>query len=201
MDIKAKDVKKLRDLTGAGMMDAKKALKSAGGNFDKAAKFLREKGTQLAESKSSRKASQGVIASYIHPGGKIGVLVELNCETDFVARNEDFNKLVHNLAVHVAGMCPLYIAPEDVPKKVIDKEIELYKSQLKDKSKAVATKAINGKLDSFYESVCLLKQPFALDQNIKVENLITDVVGVLKENIKIARFIRFEVGINDNGGD
>lgn len=198
MDIKAKDVKKLRDLMGVGMMDAKKALKSADGDFSKAAKFLREKGTQLAESKSSRGAYQGVIASYIHPGSKVGVLVELNCETDFVARNEDFNKLAHNLAIHVAGMCPLYIAPEDVPQKVIDKETELYKSQLKGKSKTVADKAIKNKLDGFYTSVCLLKQPFVLDQDIKVENLITDMVGILKENIKITRFIRFEVGVGDN---
>lgn len=199
MDIKAKDVKKLRDLTGVGMMDAKKALKSADGNFNKATKFLKGKGTQLAESKSSRGASQGVIVSYIHPGDKVGVLVELNCETDFVARNEDFNKLAHNLAVHVAGMCPLYIAPEDVPKKVIEKETELYKSQLKDKSKTVANKTIKGKLDGFYASVCLLKQPFVLDQNVKVESLITDMVGILKENIKITRFIRFEVGVDDDG--
>ena len=128
----------------------------------------------------------------------MGVLVELNCETDFVARNEDFNKLAHNLAIHVAGMCPLYITPEDVPKKVIDKETELYKSQLKGKSKTVADKAIKNKLDGFYTSVCLLKQPFVLDQDIKVENLITDMVGILKENIKITRFIRFEVGVGDN---
>ncbi len=194
MNIKASDVKKLRDLTGVGMMDAKKALEFADGDVGKASKFLREKGVQLAERKSGRSASQGIIAFYIHPGDKIGVLVELNSETDFVAKNEDFKKLANNLAIHVAGMHPLYIQPSDVPKDVIEKEKKLYKSQLKDKSKAVADKAIEGKLENFYASVCLLKQPFVLDQDLSVEDLITDTIGVLKENIQIARFIRFEVG-------
>lgn len=194
MDIKASDVKKLRDLTGVGMMDAKKALESAGGSLDKASKFLREKGAQLAKNKSERNVSQGVIISYIHPGDKIGVLLELNSETDFVAKNEDFKKLAHNLAIHVAGMHPLYIHPTDVPKDVIEKEKKLYKSQLKGKSKAIADKAIAGKLENFYASICLLKQPFVLDQDLSVEDLITDTIGVLKENIQIARFIRFEVG-------
>jgi len=194
MKIKPSDVKKLRDLTGVGMMDVKKALESADGDVDKAAKYLREKGAQLAESKSERNASQGVITSYVHPGDKIGVLVELNCETDFVAKNEDFKKLGHKLAVHVAGMHPLYIAPEDVPKDVVDKEKELYKSQLEGKSKEIAKKAIEEKLNSFYASVCLLKQPFVLDQEVRVEDLISDIVGLLKENIQVARFIRFEVG-------
>lgn len=194
MDIKASDVKKLRDLTGAGMMDAKKALESAGGNLDKAYKFLREKGAQLAKNKSERNVSQGVITSYIHPGDKIGVLLELNSETDFVAKNEDFKKLAHNLAIHVAGMHPLYIYPTDIPKDVIEKEKKLYKSQLKGKSKAIADKAIEGKLENFYASICLLKQPFVLDQDLSVEDLITDTIGILKENIQIARFIRFEVG-------
>lgn len=194
MEIKISDVKKLRELTAAGMMDAKKALQATGGDFDKAAKMLREKGAELAESKSERGASQGVVVSYIHPGSRIGVLVELNCETDFVAKIPDFKKLAHNLAVQVAGMHPLYIAPEDVPDDVIKKETALYKSQLKGKSKATINKAIKSKLDNFYESVCLLQQPFVLDQNIKTEGLIADAVGVLKENIRVARFVRFEVG-------
>ena len=194
MNIKASDVKKLRDLTGVGMMDAKKALESADGNLDKASKFLREKGVQLAKKKSGRNASQGVIVSYIHPGDKIGVLVEVNIETDFVAKNEDFKKLAHNLAIHVAGMQPLYIQPSDIPKDVIEKEKKLYKAQLKDKPKALADKAIEGKLENFYASVCLLKQPFVLDQDLSVEDLITDTIGVLKENIQVTRFIRFEVG-------
>ena len=194
MNIKASDVKKLRDLTGVGMMDAKKALESADGNLDKASKFLKERGIQLAENKSERNASQGIVTYYIHPGDTIGVLLELNSETDFVAKNEDFKKLAHNIAIHIAGMHPLYIKPSDVPKDVIEKEKKLYKSQLKSKSKVVADKAIEGKLENFYASICLLKQPFVLDQDLSVEDLITDTVGVLKENIKVARFVRFEVG-------
>src|SRR4030042_3701268 len=150
MEIRASDVKKLRDLTGAGMMGAKKALKASDGNLDKAAKLLREQGTQLAESKSERTASQGVIATYIHPGDQVGVLVELNCETDFVARNDDFKKLAHNLAIHVAGMHPLYVTPEDVPEDVIKKEKELYHSQLKGKSKSTAGKPLAGKVAGLY---------------------------------------------------
>lgn len=194
MEIKAKDVQKLRNLTGAGMMDAKKALTVSDGDFDKATKTLLEKGAQLAESKSGRSTAQGVVASYIHQGNKIGVLVELNCETDFVAKNEDFKKLAYNLAVQVAGMHPLYIAPEDIPADVIKKEKEVYKAQLKGKSKTVVDKAVEGKLETFYESVCLLKQPFVLNQDVKIEDLLSEIIGVLKENIKIARFIRFAVG-------
>lgn len=194
MEIKSSDVKKLRDLTGAGMMDAKKALESSEGDFDKATKLLMEKGAQLAESKSQRDASQGVIASYIHQGNKIGVLVELNSETDFVARNEDFQKLARNIAIQVAGMQPLYISPEDVPENVIKKEKELYKSQLKGKDKAIVDKAVEEKLKNFYESVCLLKQPFVLNQEVKIEDLINDLIVTIKENIKIARFVRFELG-------
>jgi elongation factor Ts len=197
MDIKASDVKKLRDLTGAGMMDAKQALKASDGNLDKAAKMLREKGAEIAESKAKRSASQGLISAYVHQGNKIGVLVELNCETDFVARNEDFKKLAHDLAVHIAGMHPLYISPEDVPDEVIKKEKELYKSQFKDKSKEVADKAIGGKLNDFYASVCLLKQPFVLNQDLTIEELMAEVVGKLKENVQISRFTRFELGVKD----
>ena len=194
MKIKANDVKKLRHLTGAGMMDAKKALEVSAGDFEKAAKLLQEKGAQLAESKADRGTSQGIVATYIHPGNQIGVLVELDCETDFVARNEDFKKLAHNLAVHIAGMLPLYIAPEDIPEAVIKKEKDLYQSQLKGKSKTVAGRALEDKLEGFYESMCLLKQPFVLDQDIKVEELIIEAIRLLKENVKVARFIRFEVG-------
>ncbi|MBN2585087.1 elongation factor Ts [Patescibacteria group bacterium] len=194
MEIQASDVKKLRDLTGAGMMDVKKALAEAKGDADKALAILKEKGAAIAASKSERATSQGLIATYIHPGDKIGAMVEVNCETDFVARGDDFKKLVKQIATHVAGMQPLYVAPEDVPADVIAAEKELYKSQVSGKAKDVASKAIEGKLEGFYESVCLLRQPFVLDQDKKVEDLINDVVGVVKENIKVARFARFEVG-------
>ncbi|MFH0912047.1 MAG: elongation factor Ts [Patescibacteria group bacterium] len=194
MTAKLDDIKKLRDLTGAGMLDAKSALENAEGDFDKATKLLMEKGTQLAESKSERSTLQGVVLAYIHPGDRIGVLLELDCETDFVARNEDFKKLAHNLALQVAGMHPIYIAPEDVPKEVVAKEREVYAAQIKDKSKAAAEKVIQGKLNTFYESVCLTKQPFVLNQELKVEDILAETVGILKENIKIARFVRFEVG-------
>ncbi len=188
------DIKKLRELTGAGMMDAKAALESAEGDFEKATKLLMEKGAELAESKADRSALQGVIVSYIHPGDRIGVLLELNCETDFVARNEDFRKLAHNLALQVAGMHPIYISPEDVPAEVVEKEREVYAAQVQDKSKAAAEKAVQGKLEDFYTSVCLIKQPFVLNQELMVENIIAETIGVLKENIKVARFVRFEVG-------
>src|SRR3989344_117837 len=178
MEIKASDVKKLRDLTGSGVMDVKKALNEAQGDTDKALVILKEKGAAIAASKSERAASQGIIATYLHPGDKIGAMVEVNCETDFVARGDDFKKLVKQIATHIAGMQPLYVAPEDVPADVIAAEKELYKSQVEDKSKAVADKAITGKLDGFYESVCLLRQPFVLDQDKKVEDLINNVVGI-----------------------
>jgi len=194
MAIKLTDVKKLRELTGAGMMDAKAALENAAGDFDKATKLLMEKGAQLAESKADRSALQGIIVAYLHPGDRIGVLLELNCETDFVARNEDFKKLAHNLALQVAGMHPIYIAPEDVPEEVVAKEREVYAAQVQDKSKEAAEKAIQSKLTDFYTSVCLIKQPFVLNQELTVENIIAETVGILKENIKIARFVRFEVG-------
>ena len=197
MEIKAEVVKKLRDLTGSGMMDVKKALQASDGDFEKAAKLLQEKGAQIAASKSARVASQGLVVSYIHPGDKVGVLVELNCETDFVSRNEDFKKLAHNLAVHVAGMHPLYVAPEDVPSEVVKKEKDLYKSQLEGKSSELVEQALEGKLNGFYESVCLTKQPYVLDQDKKVEDLISEIVGILKENIKIGRFVRFELGVRE----
>lgn len=188
------DIKKLRDLTGAGMMDAKAALENADGDFEKATKLLMEKGAQLAESKAERSTLQGLVVSYIHPGDRIGVLLELNCETDFVARNEDFKKLAHNLALQVAGMHPIYIAPEDVPAAVVKKEREVYAAQVQDKSKELAEKAIQGKLEDFYTSVCLVKQPFVLNPDLTVENIMSETVVILKENIKIARFVRFEVG-------
>ena len=191
---KSSDIKKLRDLTGAGMMDAKAALENADGDFEKATKLLMEKGAQLAESKAERSALQGLVVSYIHPGDRIGVLLELNCETDFVARNEDFKKLAHNLALQVAGMHPIYISPEDVPKDVVEKEREVYAAQVQDKSKELAEKAIQGKLEDFYTSVCLIKQPFVLNPELTVENIMAETVVILKENIKIARFVRFEVG-------
>jgi len=192
--VELKDIKKLRELTGAGMMDAKAALENADGDFDKATKLLMEKGAQLAESKSDRSVMQGIVLSYIHPGDRIGVLLELNCETDFVARNEDFKKLAHNLTLQIAGMQPIYIAPEDVPAEVVEKEKKVYTAQLKGKSKEIAEKAIAEKLEDFYASICLIKQPFVLNQDLQVEDIIGETVGVLKENIKVARFVRFEVG-------
>jgi len=192
--VKLTDIKKLRDLTNAGMMDAKAALENAEGDFEKATKLLMEKGAQLAESKADRSALQGIVISYIHPGDRVGVLLELNCETDFVARNEDFKKLAHNLALQVAGMHPIYIAPDDIPAEVIEKEREVYAAQVQGKSKEAAEKIIQSKLDDFYTSVCLIRQPFVLNQELTVENIIAETLVILKENIKVARFVRFEVG-------
>ena len=187
-------VKKLRFKTSAGMMECKDALKEAKGDIDKAVEILRKKGIAKAAKKSTRVAEQGVIESYIHMGDRIGVLIEVNCETDFVARNNDFRKMTKDLSMQVAAANPLYISREDVPADAIEKEREIFRTQVKDKPDNVVEKIVDGKLEKYFSEVCLLEQPFIKDPNIRIKDLVTQIIATLGENIKIKRFVRFEVG-------
>ncbi len=194
--IEANAVKALRDRTGAGMMDCKKALVESGGDMEKATDWLRQKGLAQAAKKAGRAADQGIVDSYIHLGGRIGVLIEVNCETDFVARNEEFTSLVHDLAMQVAAANPKYISREDIPAEVLEKEREIEKGRAlqEGKPQAVVDRIVAGRLDKFCESICLLEQPFIRDQDTKVEDLIKQKIARTGENIKVARFARFELG-------
>jgi elongation factor Ts len=191
-------IMKLRSMTGAGMMDCKNALKHAGDDLDKAVQYLREKGITTAVKKATRTAKQGLVGSYIHAGGKLGVLIEVNCETDFVARTADFQDLVKELAMQVCAANPLYVTKEEIPENVIAKEKEIYSAQLKQEGKPdnVAEKIMVGKLEKFYTQVCLLEQPYIRDSSgkEKVKDLITNAVGKIGENILVKRFARFAVG-------
>jgi elongation factor Ts len=188
------DVKKLREATGAGMMDAKKALEETG-DFEKAIAELRKKGHASLAKKSARTAKQGIVVSYIHPGSKVGVLLELNCETDFVARNEEFVALANELAMHVAAAAPLYVSGDEVPLMVIESEKQIYAEQVKDKPEKVRDQIVDGKLEKYYESFCLLEQAYIRDQDKKVKDLIAERVGKIGENIQVRRFCRFVVGV------
>lgn len=187
-------VKMLREKTNAGMMDCKTALKEAGGDIDKAIEILRKKGISLASKKSSRATKEGIIASYIHLNGKIGVLVEVNCETDFVARNEEFKNFVKDLTMQIAACIPAYLKREDVPKEVIDKEADIIKEQNKNKPPQALEKIIEGKLNSFYQETCLLEQPFIKDPKIPIKDLLTSLIAKTGENIVIRRFTRYQLG-------
>lgn len=196
MSISSTMVKELRDKTGAGIMDCKEALASADGNFDKAIEFLRKKGMSAATKRSSKAAKDGVISSYIHMGGRIGVLVELNCETDFVAKTDNFQLLAKDLTMHVAAANPTYIRAEDIPSEVMEREKEIYRSQAmaEKKPEKIWDKIIEGKLKKYYEDVCLLNQKFIKDTDITVETLINNMIAKTGENIIIRRFIRFQLG-------
>jgi elongation factor Ts len=196
MAIPARDVKTLRDKTGAGMMDCKRALTEAGGDMDKAMALLREKGLAKAREKSARAMSEGVIVSYIHGNGRIGVLVELGCETDFVARNEEFQALARELAMQVAASKPLYVSPEDVPADVVEAEKAIYRSQVADKPEQIQDKIIEGKLGKYYEEVCLTKQPYIRDDSKTIERLVQDTIAKVGENMTVRRFVRMELGEN-----
>ncbi len=195
MSITASAIKELRAQTGVGMMDCKKALAEASGDFDKAVDILRQKGLAMASKKASREASEGLIGSYIHMG-RIGVLVEVNCETDFVAKTDDFQKLVKDIAMHIAAANPLYVKREDVPASVIEKEKEIYASQITGKPPHVAEKIIEGKLEKFYSETCLMEQVFVKDpeQKKKIKDLIVEKIARLGENILVKRFVRFQLG-------
>lgn len=196
MAVSAKEVKELREQTGAGMMDCKKALSECEGSMEEAVKLLRTKGLADAAKRSGRAANEGLVDSYIHMGGKIGVLVEVNSETDFVARNEDFKTFVHDIAMHIAAAAPKYISREDVPADVVEAEMAIYKDQARATGKPdnILEKIAAGKLDKYYEQVCLLEQPFVRDDKLTIEQLLGEIVGKIGENIGIRRFVRFELG-------
>ena len=195
-EITAKAVQELREKTGAGMMDCKKALTEAGGDFAKAEEVLRKKGLAAAAKKSSRAATEGAVASYIHMGGKIGVLVEVNCETDFVARTEGFQALVKDIAMQIAAANPQYVKREEVPAEVVAKELEIAKAQMRDQKKpeAILEKIATGKLEKFYEQVCLMDQLFVKDDKKTMTQVLTDAVAKIGENIQVRRFARFVLG-------
>ena len=196
MSITSAMVKELRDKTGAGIMDCKEALNVSVGDFEKAIDYLRKKGMSAATKRSSKAAKDGVIASYIHMGGRIGVLVEVNCETDFVAKTDDFQLLAKDLTMHVAAANPLYVKPEDIPPEVIEREKEIYRSQAmaEKKPEKIWDKIIEGKLKKYYEDVCLLNQKFIKDTDITVETLLNNMIAKTGENIIIRRFVRFQLG-------
>ncbi len=189
-DIDPKLVKQLREKTNAGMMDCKRALEEAGSDLARAETILRTKGIASA----SKKASQGIVASYIHLQGKVGVLVEVNCETDFVAKNENFRGFVKDITLHIAAAHPLYVGREDVPGKLIEAEREIYKAQVKGKPANVTEKIVDGKLDKFYSTVCLLEQGFIKNPDVTIKDLLSAKIAELGENIVIRRFTRYLVG-------
>ncbi len=196
VNITAAQVKELRDKTNAPMMDCRNALAEAKGDIEAAIVVLRKKGIATAAKKATRATSEGSVASYIHAGGKIGVLVEVNCESDFVARTEDFQTLVHDIAMHVAATDPKFVRKEDVTPDAFEKEKDIYRAQAAATGKpaAVVEKIVEGKMGKFYEEVCLLEQPFIKDQTMTVHQLIAAVIGKLGENISVKRFARFKVG-------
>lgn len=196
MEITAKMVKELREATGAGILEAKKMLEQNNGDFDKAVDALREKGAARAAKRSGREASEGVIEVYEHPGNRVGVILELNCETDFVARNEEFRSLAHDLALHIAAMSPQYLDKDEVPQAELDREMEVLRNQAiaEGKPAEIADKIVAGRLSKFYEELCLLEQTFVKDDKLKIKDLITDKIRITGENIKVRRFARFELG-------
>ncbi|HHN74306.1 MAG TPA: translation elongation factor Ts [Acidobacteria bacterium] len=196
MSVTAQDVKKLRAMTGAGMMDCKKALTETGGDFDAAVDFLRKKGLSSAAKKAGRETSEGMVYAYIHPGSRVGVLIEVNCETDFVARTDDFQALVRDLAMHVAAAQPRWVAREDVSEAEIEHEKKIYLEQMRESGKpeAVLEKIVTGKMEKFYSENCLLEQGFIKDPDKTVKALLTETIAKLGENMQVARFVRYELG-------
>jgi elongation factor Ts len=194
----AQVVKELRERTGAGVMDCKAALEASKGDLQSAVEYLRKKGLADAARKAHREAREGLVASYIHPGGKIGVLVEVNCETDFVARTDDFQQLVHEVAMHVAWANPAYVSREEVPAAVVEKEREIYRQQMADQKKPpqVIDRIVEGKLEKFYAEQCLLDQPFVKDTSGKtrMKDLVDQATSKMGERITVRRFARFQVG-------
>ncbi len=195
-DITAALVKELREKTGAGMMDCKNALVEAQGDMDKAGDLLRKKGIARASKKASRAVNEGRIEAYIHPGSKIGVLVEINCETDFVAKTDEFKTFSRNVAMQIAASSPVYVKRDGVDQETIDREMDIYREQAKSQGKPenIIEKIATGKLDKFYSEICLMEQPFVKDADITIENLVTETITKLGENISIRRFSRFKIG-------
>lgn len=195
-EITAKLVKDLREQTGAGMMDCKKALEECGGNAEKAVKFLREKGIASAAKKASRTTSEGLIYSYIHPGDKLGVLLEVNCETDFVARTDEFRNMVKDVSMQIAAADPKVVSREEVTPDMIVAEREIYRNQAKNEGKPdkIIDKIVEGKIEKFYAEACLMEQPFIKDNDKTISDVVTAIIAKLGENIRIRRFVRFRLG-------
>jgi elongation factor Ts len=189
-------VKDLREKTGAGMMDCKKALSETGGNFEKAVDYLRQKGLATAAKRAGRIAAEGRVGSYVHAGGKIGVIVEVNCETDFVAKTDDFQSFAKDVAMHIAASNPLYIQRENVPPEALERERGIYRAQAREagKPEKIMEKIVEGKLEKFYSEVCLLEQPFIKDPDLTVQDLLNGLIGKLGEKVEIRRFSRIQVG-------
>lgn len=194
--IDKKLIQKLREITGLGMMDCKKALVETNGDLDKAIEILRKKGAAVAAKRSDKETAEGVVHAYIHPGSKVGVLVELNCETDFVANTENVQKFAQDLALHIAALKPLYLAPEDVDPKFLEHEKMILKEQLADSGKpdAILNKIIDGKINKLYSDICLLDQPFVKNDQQTVRQAVEELIGKTGESIKVKRFSRFEIG-------
>lgn len=201
MDITADMVKELRERTNAGVLDCKKALEETGGDFDKAAELLRQRGLAVAEKKADREATEGLIEAYVHTGNKIGALIELNCETDFVARTETFQNLARDLAMHVAAANPQFLSPDDIPDEYRDEQVAAYRQQAQDEGKPdhVIDTIAEGRWNKHLAEIVLLEQPFIRDLDQTVEDLITDRIAELKENIVLRRFARYELGNTDMG--
>ena len=196
MDITAEMVKELRQRTGIGVMECKKALKESKGNIEKAIVILRKKGYARAKDKISRDTAEGIVGSYIHLNGKIGVLIEVNCESDFVSLNDEFKELVKNIAIHIAASAPEYLSSEDIPLEVLEEEKEIIREQFKDSKKPpeIIEKIVQGKIGKFNKEVCLLDQPYVKDDKISIKELVTSHVAKFGENIRIKKFARFELG-------
>ena len=196
MEISAKMVKELREATGCGMMDCKKALAECDGDMDKAGEYLRKKGIASAAKKEGRATSQGVVGSYIHMGGKVGVLVEVACETDFVARTEAFQEFVHNVAMHIAAARPVAVTRDEVDGTLVEKEKEIYAAQMREQGKpeAMIEKIVVGKVDKYYSDVVLMEQKYVKDPDLTIEDYLKSIIGTLGENMQIKRFARFEIG-------
>jgi len=196
MGVDAKTVKELRDKTGAGMMDCKKALTESAGDMDKAIDFLRTKGLAAAKKKAGRATNEGLVFSYIHPGGKVGVLVEIACETDFVARTDDFQKFCKDVAMHIAAASPMALDSRSLPEAVVEKEREIARQQALESGKPenIVEKIVEGRVAKFFKEVCLLEQAFVKDPNMTVGDLVDSTIGSLGENMSIRRFVRFQLG-------
>jgi elongation factor Ts len=196
LEISSIMVKELRVKTGAGMMDCKEALIAAEGDFEKAIDFLRKKGLSAATKRSSKAAKDGTVASYIHMGGRIGVMVEINCETDFVAKTDDFQAMAKDIAMHIAASNPLYVRPDEIPQDILEREKEIYRSQLREEKKPekIWDKIIEGKLKKYYEDICLIEQKFIKNTDITVGTLLNNIIAKTGENVVIRRFARFQLG-------
>jgi elongation factor Ts len=196
VEITTSMVKELREATGAGVLDCKKALEASGGDIEKARTYLREKGLAAAAKKADRETEEGLIEAYVHTGGRVGALIELNCETDFVARTEEFKALAHDLAMQIVAAKPLYLAPEDIPPEVLEEETNNYRAQARDAGKPdhIIERIVEGKLQKYYQEVCLMKQPFIKNDDLTVQDIITRMIAKLGENIMVRRFARFELG-------